>query len=238
MTPRSAGRIVLAGIGGVALLAGAVAVGVGALLTTDLDGKDSLRTEADRIEVQGCSTVIMEIAGARVDAGQLERFEPISDRSQPLLNVRPFGTSGGPWLIGSADQEAVEQQLLGARYCLVEVAQGAWSSTAVVPQMDSPDPEFSGVAGLWATASSGEAVALPLPEPGSSVVVSGSSDSSLTALEVVGELEIAGAGNFGLITLIGGVMTALLGVLMVLISIFGLRTKGRHEGSTLSVGKS
>lgn len=234
MTWRAALRIVLAATGGVTFLVGAVAAGTGALLTTGLHGGDSLRTEAERVEVPGCSTVIMEIADARVDAGQLERFEGIDDRAEPLLTIRPIGTSQEPWLIGSADQRVVERQLLGARYCLLEVADGAWSATSVVPQEGSPDPQFSGVTGWWATASSGGAVAIPLPDPGSSVVVSGSSESSLTALEIVGELEMSGVGNFGWIALIGGLMTALLGVLMLLVSILGLRSKGRHEGTTAS----
>lgn len=231
MRRRAAGRIVLATVGGAITLAGVIAAGIGGLLMTELRGGDSLRTGAERVEVPGCSTVVMEIADARVDAGQIERFKPLDDLSLPLLTIRPIGTSTAPWLIGSASQGAVEQQLLGARYCLVEVADGAWSATAVVPQEGSEDPQFSGVTGWWATASTGGVVALPLPDRGTSVVVSGSSESSLTAVEVAGELEISGAQNIGLVALVGGVMTAVLGVLMLLISIHGLRTKGRHEGT-------
>ena len=234
MTRRTAGRIVLTAIGCAAIITGVLAAVLGSLLMTGLRGEDSLRTGAERIELPGCSTVIMEIADARVDAGEIERFDPIVDRSQPLLTIRPIGTSADPWLIGSADQRAVEQRLLGARYCLVEVADGAWSATSVVPQEGSPDPQFSGVTGLWATASGGAAVALPVPQAGSSVVVSGSSDSSLTALAVAGELEVPGAGNIGLIALIGGVVTTVLGAVMVLISILALRTRGRHEVASAS----
>lgn len=232
MTRRSAGRIVLGAIGGAAVLAGVFVVIIGGYLSMGLHGGDSLRTEAARIEVPGCSTVIMEIADIRVEVGELERIEPLEKRARPLLSIRPIGTSDEPWLIGSADQRSVEQKLLGARYCLVEASDGAWSSTSVVPQDGSPDPQFSGIFGLWATAPSGGSVAMPLPKPGVSVVVSGASESSLSALEVAGELEISGAGDIGVITLIGGVVTTSLGALLLVISILGLRTKGRHEIST------
>lgn len=227
---RTATRLLLGFAGGVLMLIGGTAAVLGGWITATLSGHDSLRTAPQVIDASGCSTVVMEIADARVDAGELGRIEPVTNRSQSLFTVRINGETPEPWLVGVADQQVVEQRLLGARYCLVESTDGGWTTTFIAVEPDALDAQFSGVPGRWAAATNGEAVALPVPESGSSVVISGSGESTLDALEVVGELEITGASAAGWVALIGGIATVVLGVGLLLISIFGLRSKGRHEG--------
>jgi thymidine phosphorylase len=123
----------------VLILGGVLAAAFGGWVTATLQGDDSLRTAPQLIEVPGCSTVVMEIADARVDAGQLDRIEVITNRSESFLSIRVNGSSAHDWLIGTADQRQVEEQLLGARYCLVEVANGAGlATTALITDMNEP----------------------------------------------------------------------------------------------------
>lgn len=229
---RTVVRVLLGFAGAVLLLVGGTAAGLGGWISATLTGQDSLRTTPESIDASGCSTVVMEIADVRVDAGELARIEPIADRSQSFFTVRVDAETTEPLLVGVADQQDVEQRLLGARYCLVESVDSGWEVTSIQVDPDAPDAQFTGVTGLWASAMSGEAVALPLPELGSSVVISGSDDSSVASLEVAGELDIAGASTVGWTALVGGAATAVLGIGLLLVSILGLRSKGRHEGRT------
>lgn len=235
---RRAVRVLLGFVGAVLLaLGGAVAIPGGWVLAT-LTGPDSLRTAPETIDASGCSTVVMEIADVRVDTGNLTRFEPIAERSQTNFTVRVnAGTADAdadtnPFLVGVADQQDVEQRLLGARFCLVESTQGGWMVTPIAVSPDAPDAQFTGVAGLWATAASAEAVALPLPEAGSSVVISGTDELTVESIDVSGELQITGASTLGLVAFVGGIATAAVGIVLLLVSILGLRSKGRHEGHT------
>ncbi len=226
---RTAARVVLGFAGSVLVLAGVLAAAFGGWITATLQGHDSFRTVPQLIQVPGCSTVVMEIADARVDAGQLDGIEVVTNRSESLLSIRVNGISPNGWLVGTADQQRVEEQLLGARYCLVEVANGAWASSSIAFDSGAPDANFTGIPGRWATPTNDEAVVVPLPGPGLSIVISGSEESSLSTVEVVGELEIEGASQAGLVALIGGIITILLGIALVLFAILGLRSKGRHE---------
>lgn len=230
MTKRTIVRIILFVVGGLMIVIGAVATAAGALVNETVGSDDSLRTSPQIIQVPGCSTVVMEIADIRVESGELGRLAQLEERSTPLVTLRPTGISQEPWLVGSADQQAIEQQLLGTRYCLVEAAGGAWSSTSIEVQADSPDPVFSGVPGRWAYVGSGLAVALPIPESGSSIVISGTDESSLDTVEVVGQLQIEGASQLAWIALFAGLTTAVLGAVLVIVAAVGLRSKGRHEG--------
>ena len=229
---RKVARVILALAGAVLLVLGSAVAALGGWISATLTGPDSLRTAPEVVDASGCSTVIMEIADVRVDTGELNRIEPIADRSQSLLTIRVNSETAEPWLVGMADQRDVEQRLLGARYCLVEATDDGWKVTSIAVTPDAPDAQFTGVAGRWATAASGEAVALPLPEVGSSVVISGSNESTVESLEVAGELEITGASTVALVALIGGIATAAVGIGLLLVSILGLRSRGRHEGST------
>ena len=234
---RKVARVILALAGAVLLVLGGAVAALGGWISATLTGPDSLRTAPELIDASGCSTVIMEIADVRVDAGELNRIEPIADRSQSLLTVLVNADTVEPWLVGMADQRDVEQRLLGARYCLVESSGNGWKVTSIAVTPDAPDAQFSGVPGRWATVIGGEAVALPLPESGSSVVISGSDGSLIGSLEVVGEVEISGASTVARVALIGGITTAAVGIGLLLASILGLRSRGRHEGST-EVGPS
>lgn len=238
MTKRTIGRVVLFSVGGLMIAAGATAAIAGAVVNGSVGSDDSLLTSPQIVQTAGCSTVVMEIADIRVDGGDLQDFAPLDERATPALTLRPTGTSEEPWLVGSADQQVIEQQLLGARYCLVEASNGAWSTTSNAIQADSPDPVFSGTPGRWASIASGETVALPLPDSGTSIVISGSDDSSLTTIEVRGQLQIQGASQLAWLALVGGLSTAGLGVALVLVAAFGLRRKGRHEGSATPTGAS
>lgn len=231
MTKRTIGRVVLFIAGGLMIAVGAGATIAGAVVNASVGSDDSLHTSPQVIQTPSCSTVVMEIADIRIDAGELENFAPLSERATASLTVRPMGSSAEPWLVGSADQQAIEQQLLGARYCLVEATDGAWSTTSIAIQADSPDPIFSGIPGRWASIASGETVALPVPESGTSIVISGSDESSLTTIEVRGQLQIQGVSQLGWIALVGGVITAIVGLALVIVAALGLRNKGRHEGS-------
>lgn len=231
MTKRTIGRIVLFIVGGLVIVVGAGATIAGAVVNASVGRDDSLRTSPQVIQTSGCSTVVMEIADIRIDGGELENFAPLSERATALLTLRPMGTSDEPWLVGSSNQQAIEQQLLGARYCLVEASDGAWSTTSIAIQADSPDPVFFGIPGRWASIASGETVALPVPESGTSIVISGSDESSLTTIEVRGQLQIQGVSQLGWIALVGGVITAIVGLALVIVAALGLRNKGRHEGS-------
>lgn len=215
--------------GAVLLVLGGAAAALGGWILAMLTGQDSLKTAPETIGAAGCSTVVMEIADVRVDAGELTRIEPIADRSRSLFTVRVNAETTDPLLVGVADQLDVEQRLLGARYCLVESTDSGWEVTSIAVAPDVPDAEFAGVAGLWATATSGDAIAIPLPEPGSSVVISGSNQSSVESFEVAGEVEIPGASTVGLVALVGGIATLALGIGLLVVSSLGLRSRGRHE---------
>lgn len=235
---RKVARVLVALAGAVLLVLGGAVAALGGWISTTLAGPDSLRTTPETIDTSGCSTVVMEIADVRVDAGELSRIEPIAERSQSLFTIRvnaqPPDTNAdsNPFLVGVADQQDVEQRLLGARYCLVESAGSGWKVTSIAVTPDAPDAQFSGVLGRWATSASGETVALPLPAVGSSVVISGSDESFVESLEVSGELEITGASTVGLGAFVGGIATVVVGIGLLMISILGLRSRGRHEGST------
>lgn len=216
-------------LGAALIVMGAGVAAVGGVVTTTLAGSDSLRTTAQTIEIPGCSSAIMEISDVRVDAGELDRIGAIADRSQATLSVTVRGDSMGSWLVGIADQRQVEDRLLGARYCLVEGTDAGWAATPITVAPDAPDARFSGVPGVWATVPDGQTVELPIPQSGSTVVVSGSDESSLDRLEVVGIWQVPGASSAGWIALTAGLITVAIGVGLLMLSIVGLRQRGRHE---------
>lgn len=230
---RTVARVILAILGSIAVLVGTVAAAGGSLVLSTVGDNDGLSTVPQVVEVAGCSTVLMEISDARVQFDQLEAlddFDPLADRSSESFVVTANGATQEPWLIGVTNQQEVEKRLLGSRYCLVEVRDNAWSSVAISLSDESPDVVFDSVPGLWAFAASGEAVSLPVPQEGSTVVISGADDSSLSTVVVSGVYAINGASQVGMIALIGGAVTIVLGVLLLILSLYILRTKGRHEG--------
>lgn len=226
-------RIVLGLLGSALVLIGVGAAAAGGWITATLGSQDSLRSTPQVIDVPGCSTVLMEIADAQVDIDQLEALgdlDPLAGRTDALLTIGVAGDAAAPWLVGIADQQEVEGRLLGARYCVVEVNDGAWSFSSIAVEPDAPDVNFSGLPGLWAKAGNGESVAVPLPTAGESLVVSGSSGSALSTIEIAGEYRIQGASDVGMIALIAGVITVVLGVGALIVSIAVLRNRGQHEG--------
>lgn len=229
---RTGARVTMGVVGVLAVVCGTTGVVVGALVGVSMTGTDAWRSAAQVIDVPGCSTAVMEIAEAHVDAPQLEpvrAIAPLRDRTQARLIVTAQGTGEQPWLIGVADQRAIESRLLGARYCLVEARAGSWTSTPVEVAAGAPDVRIDGIAGEWAISQSGRPVALPVPTFGSSVVVSGSDNSSLSTMSIAGEVIVEGGSDAGLISLLGGTVTFVLGVILLVVSIHTLRNHGEHE---------
>lgn len=231
---RTVTRVILAILGSVGVVVGAFMAAGGGLLLATVGNQDELSTAPQEIDVAGCSTVVMEIANASVQVNEFEAFDdfdPLTDRFSSSVVVTANGTTQEPWLVGVTDQQRVEERLLGTRYCLVEVRDGAWSSVSIAPSDDAPDVVFDSVPGLWAFAASGEGVSLPVPQQGSTVVISGGNDSSLASVVITGIYSIDGASQVGMVAIIGGGVTILLGVALLIVSIYVLRVKGRHEGT-------
>ncbi len=229
---RSLARIILSLLAVLAMVIGAAAVGLGLWINATLDGRDLLRTEAQTIELPGCSTAIIEIADVRFDIGELADVPQLVQRVNTSVSLRVDGADARSWLVGVGDQKAVESRLLGARYCLAEFGDDGWASRAIAVEPEAPDALFDGVAGLWALVPNGQSVALPVPEAGSTIVVSGSDDSTLTEVTVVGDLRIDGASDTANVAVVGGFVTFVLGVALLVVSLVALRRRGNHEGRT------
>lgn len=225
---RTIARWVIAVVGVIAIAVGAAVAAGSAWVQSTLDSRDSLTSVPQRISASGCQTLLVEVSDAGVSAEDLEGFAPIADRSEETLSISVSDVPGGV-LIGLADSGAVESRLLGARYCVAQAGSDGWSAEAVEPAADSPDVDFAGVSGLWARPASGEAVVVPLPGPGDTLVISADGPASVDEVQLVGRYRIVGAGEAATIALFGGIGTAVLGLLLLLVSVFGLRSRGRHE---------
>lgn len=229
---RSVVRIMLSVAAALALLLGGASAGLGIWIPTVLDGRDVVMTSPQTIDIPECSTTIIEIADVRVDIDLLDVADVVQlpERITTSMLLRVDGSTEGDWLVGLADQQAVESRLLGARYCLAQFGEAGWSTISVAVEPGAPDARFDGLAGAWARVTDGGTVALPIPATGSSLVVTGSDDSELTTVAAVGEVRIEGASATATVALLGGVITIGIGVALLLISLIGLRRRGDHEG--------
>jgi hypothetical protein len=96
----------------------------------------------------------------------------------------------------------------------------------------SPDVSVDDIDGRWALADSGESVILPVPDPDETVIVSGSDGNQLESVALGAEYRIADGSTLGLIGLMGGSLTTLVGLLVLVIATWGLRRRGRHEAGS------
>ena len=225
---RSFLRVTLAALGLLCVVSGASGIAIGLLTSATVTDAGAVRTEGQIIEARGCATLLVELATARIDAGAWGQVPLVERRS--ALTITPSGSTAVPWLVGSADRPDVEARLLGARYCLAERVDSTWSVSSIAVGESDPDVRLDGLPGLWATVNDGQAVQLPVPSAPTTVVISGDDSSSLTRVEVAGEVQLPGSEHVARIALLGGIGTSVLGLVLMVVSIAGLRRKGRHEG--------
>lgn len=229
---RTFSRWLLGLVGTVVILVG-VAVGAAAWsLDRELSigsGEWVLSTPREVVSVPGCSTVLFEVSNVAIDPGELARVPSALERSKSVFVVEPTGDTPSGWWVGTVDSSSVEARLLGARYCIVSSSDGEWSTTSIAVEEGSPDVSVDGLDGRWALADSGAPVILPVPEPGDTVIVSGNDANDLESVALAVEYRIADGSTLGLIGLIGGALTSLLGLLVLVIATWGLRRRGRHE---------
>lgn len=224
---RSFLRVTLAALGLLCVVIGAAGIAIGLLTSATLTQTGAIRTEGQTIETPGCATLLVELATARIDAGAWGQVPLVERRT--ALTITPFGSTAVPWLVGSADRPEVEARLLGARYCLAERVDSTWSVSSIALGERDPDVQLDGLPGLWATVRDGEPVQLPVPSAPTTVVISGDDASSLTSVNITGEVQFPGSAHVVRIALLGGIGTSVLGVVLLVVSIAGLRRKGRHE---------
>jgi len=225
-------RIVLALIGTLLILAGvgsaAATWWVERQLTVNA-GRWVLQTPPEVIASDGCSVVLVEVSSVELDPGDIDTFDPVASRSETVFTVSAEGTSANGWLVGTTASAPVEDRLLGARYCVAQNQGPAWAVTSIEVEKDSPILSIDGLTGVWANAADGEKVILPVPSAGETIVVSGGRGSDLDSIAVGAEYRIDGGTTLGLIGLVGGAITVVLGSALLVISIWGLRRRGRHE---------
>lgn len=225
---RTVMRVLLAAVGVALVVLGAGATVAVALANSTLTSAGAIRSAGQSIDVPGCATLIVELATAQVDPGRWGDVPLVEQRS--VLTITPSGSSEVPWLVGAAGGQDIEQRLLGSRYCLAERMTSGWSVSSIAVADDDPDVRLDGVQGLWARVGDGQGAEFPVPLAGTTLVVTGDDASMLTAVEMVGEVRFEGGEQIAKIALFGGIGTAVLGLMMVVISIFALRRKGVHEG--------
>ena len=230
---RTIARWVIGILGLLLIVAGVGLASVVYVIGETLEGGESLNSSAQIIPADACETVLVESSGTRLSAEEFERFTWIAERSaKDLLISIPEGPS--VVLVGIADSAAVEERLLGARYCLAQATDGQWSVDVVEIEATAPDVDFAGLTGMWARAEAGETVVLPLPVAGSTLIVTADGPFGLGDVVLTGRYSIAGADRFGTIALYAGVAVAVVGLILVLVGVLGMRRRGRHEAGASS----
>ncbi len=226
----------LLGVVGTLVIVAGVAIAAGAWwIDRDLSidsGEWVLSTQREVVSATGCSTVLIELSDVTIDPGQLADVPSVSDRSESVFVVQPIGQAPDGWWVGTVESPSVEDRLLGSRYCVASNRAGEWSTSSIAVEANSPDVSVDGLDGRWAIANSGESVVLPVPEAGDTVVVSGNGGNELESVTLAAEYRIAEGSTLGLIGLVGGALTALVGLLLLVIAIWGLRRRGRHEAGS------
>lgn len=226
----------LLGVVGTLVIVAGVAVSAGAWwidqeLSID-SGEWVLGTQQEVVSATGCSTVLIELSDVNIDPGELAGIPAVADRSESVFVVKPIGKAPDGWWVGTVGSPSVEDRLLGARYCVVSNNAGEWNTSSIAVEANSPDVSVDGLAGRWAVADSGETVVLPVPEAGDTVVVSGGDGNELESVTLAAEYRIAEGSTLGLIGLVGGALTAVLGLMLLVIATWGMRRRGRHEAGS------
>jgi len=87
---------------------------------------------------------------------------------------------------------------------------------------------------VWGRAAAGEAVIVPLPEPGTTLVVSVDGPGDLDSVELTGRYRIEGAPDLLLTGIIAGAVVIGVGLVLLLVGTVALRKRGKHEGAPAS----
>ena len=226
-------RWVLAVLGVLAMLAGIAIAGGSMWVRSVLDPQGALTSATSSISAAQCETLLIEIAETGLRADELEGLPVVSDRARRSLAVQvPGRDDDDPMvLIGIGDSAAVEQRLLGARYCLATFGPDGWSTRNITLSADAPDIDLDGLTGVWGRAAAGESVIVPLPESGSTLVVSVDGPGDLGSVELTGRYRIEGAPDLLLSGIITGSVVIGVGLVLLLIGTVALRRRGKHEGA-------
>ena len=224
-------RWALAIVGVMAVLVGAVATAAAAWLQGTVDQRGSLTTAAQVIPAAQCQTVLIEVADVSLSAEEWDRYEFIAGRGEESIAVEVPGAQM-PYLVGIADSNDVEGRLLGTQYCVAESTPEGWAVVRIAVAEDLPEVSLSGLPGVWGRSGGIEAVVVPLPEAGRTMVVTSDGGSGLGDVRLVGRYRIEGARDIAAIGIIGGPIVIGAGLVALLISIFALRPRGRHEGAS------
>jgi len=225
----------LIGVLSVLLLLAGLAVAGGAWWVRDvLRMDDSLRSTPQVVPATGCQTLLVEIADSVLQADDVISVPSWSVEPQSWLSVVPEGPADS-WLVGLAASPDVEGRLLGSSYCLASESAGEWTSRSVSARRDDPRISLGGLQGLWARTNAGDSAILPIPTGGQTLVVAARGDGELSDVRIEGIYRLVGASQTAYIGLIGGLITTGLGFLLLLVSIFGFRRRGRHESGNHSV---
>ena len=224
-------RWTLAIVGVMAIVVGAAATTAAAWLQSTLDSRDSLSAAAQVIPAAQCQTLLIEVAGVALSADDWERYAFVADRGEETISV-DVPDAQVSYLVGIADSNDVEGRLLGTQYCVAENTPEGWTVVRIAVAEDLPDVSLSGLPGVWGRSLGAEAVVVPLPEAGRTMVISSDGDFGLGEVRLVGRYRIEGAGDIASIGLIAGPIVIGAGLIALLLSIFALRPRGRHEGSS------
>lgn len=228
---RTVVRWLLAVVGVVVIGAG-IAVGAASVwLDRTLDARDSLSTDVQVIDAAQCQTLLVEVANAQVSAQDWERFEPVAQRAQESISITALEPPS--FISGFAGAADVEDRLLGAQYCIAQAGPSGWETRTIAISAAAPDVSLAGLEGLWGRAAGGESVVIPVPASGSTVVVSADGGSALGDVQIVGRYQIPGAGDWVVGGMVGGGVSIVVGIALLVVSIFALRPRGRHEETSL-----
>lgn len=224
------------GLLGVVLVVAGVSVAIGSVwVQRELGPQESLRSAPQSVDATGCRTLLVEVAGAALDGGDIPNAAPLGITPQQQLAVVAEG-SAPSWLVGLASADDVSDRLLGTGYCLASSTEGTWTAQSIKVRAQDPDVAVGGLQGRWAKAGAGETVILPIPVSGQTLVIAAGGDGELTSVDLVGIYRLAGASDVANIALIGGVITAVLGLIVFVVSLLGLRKRGRHENGAPPAG--
>lgn len=215
----------------VLMLGGLATAGAAWWVRDALRSDDSLRTTPQVVPATGCQTLLVEIADAALQADDVISVPGLGVEPQSWLSVVPEGPADA-WLVGLAASPDVEGRLLGSSYCLASESSGEWSSQTVSVRPGDPQIALGGLEGLWARTDPGTAAIIPVPTAGQTLVVAAQDGGELADVRIEGVYRLVGASQAAYVGLIGGLMTTGLGFVLLLISIFAFRRRGRHEAGS------